>query len=212
MKGISILCLKILIIRNSGRAVNSIACWCYNRSNQDFAHRLQSLFLEQYIKKTDENLKPDSNSIQDVSAVNKTLDLFDLPVEIEKLNFKDLMKETYRDLRYSLHSNAGYRTSPFLKTENISFDLHDIIEVEKPYKILYKESLDVKKLQLFIRGIKFEVNNFESIKFLIDEINNGKPIVVKDALSMLDESWDQEIGLYILSILYQHNGINVIKN
>ncbi|MBB5644843.1 hypothetical protein [Pedobacter cryoconitis] len=190
----------------------AIACWFYNRSNQDFAHRLQSLLLEQYIKTTDENLKPDNNAIQDVSAVDKTLDLFDMPEELEKLNFKDLMKETYRDLRYSLYSNAGYRTSPFLKTEQISFDPDDIIEVERPYKILYKESLDTEKLQLFIRGIKFELNNFESIKTLVDEINNDKPIVVKDALSLLDEKWDKDIGLYILSVLYQHNGINIIKN
>lgn len=168
--------------------------------------------LEQYIKTTDENLKPDNNAIQDVSAVDKTLDLFDMPEELEKLNFKDLMKETYRDLRYSLYSNAGYRTSPFLKTEQISFDPDDIIEVERPYKILYKESLDTEKLQLFIRGIKFELNNFESIKTLVDEINNDRPIVVKDALSLLDEKWDKDIGLYILSVLYQHNGINVIKN
>lgn len=190
----------------------AIACWCYNRSNQDFAQRLQSLLLEQYLKKVDENLKPDSNPIDNVSALDKTLDLFDIPAALEQLNFKDLMKETYRDLRYSLYSNAGYRTSPFLKAESISFDLNDIIEIEKPYKILYKESLDTQKLQLFIRGTKFELNNFDGIKTLIDEINTDKPIVVKDALSILDKNWDHDIGLYILSVLYKHHGIQVIKN
>lgn len=190
----------------------AIACWCYNRSNQDFAQRLQSLLLEQYLKKVDENLKPDSNPIDNVSALDKTLDLFDIPAALEQLNFKDLMKETYRDLRYSLYSNAGYRTSPFLKAESISFDLNDTIEIEKPYKILYKESLDTQKLQLFIRGTKFELNNFDGIKTLIDEINTDKPIVVKDALSILDKNWDHDIGLYILSVLYKHHGIQVIKN
>ncbi|QZK98520.1 hypothetical protein [Flavobacterium psychrophilum] len=190
----------------------AIACWCYNRANIDFAVRLQSLLSEQYLSKKDENLKADKNHVDDVSAVNKTLDLFELPKEFEDLSFKNLLKEVYKDLRYSLYSNAGYRTSPFLKKEVISFEMDDTIELEKPYKILYKESLNKEKLQLFIRGIKFEINNFDSIKEFIDEINKGISIKVKDILSFLNKDWDSEIGLYILSILYKHNGINVTKN
>ena len=89
---------------------------------------------------------------------------------------------------------------------------HYKVDYPYTYKILYKESLNKEKLQLFIRGIKFEINNFDSIKEFIDEINKGISIKVKDILSFLNKDWDSEIGLYILSILYKHNGINVTKN
>lgn len=190
----------------------AIACWCYNRSNQDFALRLQSLLSEQYLQNTKENLKPDKNPIHNISAVEKTLNLFEIPIELEKLNFKDLMKEVYRDHRYSLHSNAGYRTSPFPKKEDIFFDMNDTIEIEKPYKILYKESSSKEKLHVYVRGKKIELNNFDCIKEFIDEINKEKPIRVDKIVSVLDKDWDKEIGLYILSVLYKNNGIDVIKN
>ncbi|MBS7233602.1 hypothetical protein KHA90_21545 [Flavobacterium psychroterrae] len=93
----------------------AIGCWCYNRSNLDFAKRLQSLFQEKVLKVTDVNLKADKNDLDDTSSVEKTLDLFDIPKDLENLSFKDVMRETYKDLRYSLYSNAGYRTSPFPK-------------------------------------------------------------------------------------------------
>lgn len=190
----------------------AIACWCYNRASIDFAIRLQSLLSEQYLSTKDENLKADKNDIDDVSGVHRTLDLFEIPQELEDLSFKDLLKEIYKDLRYSLYSNAGYRTSPFLKKEVISFEMDDTIELEKPYKVQYKESLNKEKLQLFIRGIKFEMNNFKSITVFIDEINKGHSIKVKDILSILNKEWDSDIGLYILAVLHKHNGINVRKN
>ena len=189
----------------------AIGCWCYNRSKYDFALRLQTLFLNPILKSNRENLKADNNDLNDTSDINQTLALFNFPEDLKNLSFENLMKETYKDLRYSLHSNAGYRTSPFIRSKKINLNLDNMIQIEEPYKILYKESLNTEKLHVFVRGTKIELNNFENIKHLIDEINKGKSIMINQLLKILPSEWDESIGLYILNTIYKHHGVKLLN-
>lgn len=189
----------------------SVACWCYNRSNYDFALRLQSLFADQYLQNIKGNLKPDNNPIDDVNGAEQTLELYKIPLEFKNLNFKDLMRETYRDHRYSLFSNAGFRTSPPPKNEDIYFEKDWMVQIEKPFEIKYKDSLNEEKLHVFIRGVKIELNNFNCIKSFIDEINTGNSIKIYSLLNLLDNDWNDEIGIYILTLLYKHHGISILN-
>ncbi|SEM61393.1 hypothetical protein SAMN04488505_105189 [Chitinophaga rupis] len=185
----------------------AIACWCFNRANYDFAGRLQTIIKEQYLQKSTLMLKPDTNPLDNTGGVDKTLDLYKLPPELEDLSFKDLLRATYKDLRYGLFSNAGYRTYPFPKTDNRTLLVTDTIEVEKPYKIQYYQASS--KLYIFVRGVKTEFKYFSCIENLIDTINEGKPLLVSDLLAVLPD-WDESIGLYILGLLYKHHGIRVL--
>lgn len=193
----------------SGLSV-AIACWCNNKAAYDFATRLQGMVAEKYLEKTQENLKADKNPVEDTSGVNKTLDLFNLPDEYEELSFKEMMKEIYKDLRYSLYSNGGYRKSPIATKNETDLKPESTIQSEYPFKILYKESLNKDKLHVFVRGTKLELNNFGCIKSLIDEINKGEPMQVANLLSLLDEEWDESVGIHILSLFYKYNGIVII--
>jgi hypothetical protein len=185
----------------------AIACWCYNRNNYDFALRLQALLAEQYLSASNENLKPDKNNLEDVSGVEKTLKLFNLPEELKHLTFEDLMRDIYKDLRYSLYSNAGYRTNPPPEKEPVNFGKEDVIQANHPFHIKYKEALDITKLHVYIRGTKIELNNFVCIKHFIDRINVGQPVKVRELLNLLDKEWDEKIGLYILSLMHKYHGI-----
>jgi hypothetical protein len=187
----------------------AIACWCYNRGNYDFAGRLQAIIKEQYLQRSALMLKPDTNPLDNADGVDKTIDLYKLPPELEALSFKDLLKETYKDLRYTLHSNAGYRTYPFPKTDNKTFSVTDTVEIEQPYKIRYYRT-DNDKLFIYVRGVKTEFKYFECLERFIDTINNDSPILVKDLLQTLDPAWDESAGLYILSLLYKHHGIKIV--
>lgn len=192
--------------KNKGLSM-AITFWFYNHSKERFANKLNMTVLNQFMQKSRDLLSPDKNHLDDTSGVESTLDLLEIPDSISNLSLKDLMREAYKDLRYSIHSNAGYRTSPIPLEEDVYFEMDEYIELEKPYKILYKESLDKEKLQVYIRGIKIEFNNFDCIKDLLDEINKGEPVQVKDLLNLLDEDWDEEIGLYILEELYKNHGV-----
>uniref|UniRef100_UPI00321A1150 hypothetical protein n=1 Tax=Chryseobacterium sp. TaxID=1871047 RepID=UPI00321A1150 len=169
------------------------------------------ILSEQYLKPIDGNLKPDKNALENTDAVEKTLDLFDIPEELENLTFKELMRETYKDMRYSLFSNSGYKYNPSVVNDDFVFDSDTIIVIKDPFKILYKDSLNKEKVHVFVRGIKFELNNFQCIKDVIDEINEGQEIAVGQLFDILDEDWDMDIKQYILNLFYKHNGIKIVN-
>lgn len=189
----------------------ALTLWRYNHTKDKLVQKLQHVILSQFLKNNDDLLVADKNELNDISGVEETLDIFDIPTEMENLNFKDLMREAYKDLRYSIHSNAGYRTSPFPIEEDVLVNLDDVIVLEKPYKILHKVSLNQAKLHVYVRGIKLELNNFDCIISLINEINKGYPAKVEYLLTILDRNWDQEIGFYILNLLYKNHGITIVK-
>jgi hypothetical protein len=188
----------------------AITFWRYNHTKDKLAKKLQEVLFAQFLQKNEDLLISDTNSLDDVSGLDETLSIVKIPDELENLNYKDLMREAYKDLRYSIHSNAGYRTTPLPQSQDIKFDLDDIIVIEEPFRILYKESLNKKSLHVFIRGTKVELNNFQCIKTLIDELNKGKKNKVSDLLAILDESWDKEIGIYLLDTFYKNNGIRKV--
>jgi len=188
-----------------------IACWSYNRSNVDFAKRLLGLTIENFLQPSDVMLKPDRNKLDDSSGLEKTLELYKLPEDYKNLSFDDTLKEVYRDLRYSLHSNSGYRTSPFTRDKDYSFQLSTKVEIEKPYRIIYKETKDGTMLNVFVRGIKVEFKNFSCIKTFLDEINKGAVNTAAELLGSLDPEWPDRIGFYLLNLLYLHHGISIIS-
>jgi hypothetical protein len=193
-----------------------IACWCNNRSKMDFAEQLISMLTTTYLRRiknvylrnSEDNLKPDRNPLDDTSFLNSTLSYLDFPENFTDLTFGGILKEIYKDLRYSLYSNCGYRTSPFPIPEDTAFEPGEYLQLEKPYTVLHKESLDKKKLHIFIRGEKFELNNFGCIVDLIREINLGLPVKVERLLEILDKDWEDDVKFHILNLLYKHHGVS----
>jgi hypothetical protein len=189
----------------------AVTFWRYNHTKEKLAKKLQSVISSQFLKENQDILLTDTNDVNNVDALEEVLDIFEIPKDLENLNYKDLMRQAYLDLKYSLQSNAGYKTSPFPKADEKIINSEDFIEIEEPYKILYKESLDKSKLHIYVRGIKIELNNFECIKIFIDKINNEKVLKVSDLLKILDPDWDENIGLYILSEIHKNNGIKITE-
>jgi hypothetical protein len=196
-----------------------IACWCNNRSKMNFAEQLINMLTSTYLRRIKnvylrdpvDNLKPDKNALDDTSFLDNTLSYFDFPPGFEKLTFADVLKEMYKDLRYSLYSNCGYRTSPFPIVDDAVFEPGDYLQLQQPYSIKFKESLDKEKLHIFVRGIKFELNNFKCIVDLITEINEGIPVKVERLMEILDKDWDDLVKFHILNLLYKNHGVSKIS-
>lgn len=189
----------------------ALTFWFYNHSKKRIIEKLHTLLIEQYTEDRDELLSPDRSPIENTDNIHNILSICNAPDAMMKLSYTDMLAEAYKDLRYSISSNSGYRTSPVFKNEDTEIDKGNIIILNKPFKILYKESFDHEKLHIFIRGTKLEIGNFECIKKLIDEINIGEPLSVKHLLTFKDEGWDDEIGLYILSLIFKNQGIVITK-
>lgn len=195
--------------KNKGLSI-ALTFWFYNHSKERFANKLNDIVINQFLETSKDLLAPDRGSLDDTSGVDSTLDLFDIPEHLSNLSIKELMTEAYRDLRYSIHSNAGYRTNPFEKEEDIIFNVNDYIIVENPYKILYKNTSNNEKMDIFVRGVKFELTNFECVKKMIDEINKGVKVKILDLFKILDDEWEEDIKQYILGMIYKHHGIIII--
>ncbi|MCW3465680.1 hypothetical protein [Chitinophaga nivalis] len=185
----------------------AITFWQYNHTKEKLIKKLEDAIHTQFVQKSEVVLTPDRNDLDDTSGLDDSLSILTIPDELAKLNYIDLLREAYRDVRYSIHSNGGYRTSAFGKKEKIAFEPEDVIELEQPFKILYKESLDKEKLHVYVRGVKLELNNFENIKQLVDVLNEGEPKTVSELLTILPEDWDAQIGLYILGLIHERHGI-----
>lgn len=188
----------------------ALTFWFYNHSKKRIIEKLHAVLLEQYVENNDILLPPDKNHINDLSNIDEILSIYNIPKEMNNLNFKELLKEAYRDLRYSISSNAGYRTSPFPRCSFFTMDINKRVIIERPYKILYTESLDKEKLYIYVRGIKFSFNNFNEIKKIIDEINKGVSLSIKEVLKLGSDNWNNEIGIYILSLFYKYHAIKLV--
>jgi len=194
-----------------------VACWRNNMTKFNSADALLSILRRNYLKgRTDFlyrdpelNLKPDLSPLETTSFVEETLELFQFPNEYEHLPLKEVLTNIYKDLRYVIHSNCGYRTSPFPKLdEDSEIAISDVLIQDTPFKILYRESIDKDKLFVYVRGHKLSLNNFECIGDMIDQINTGKALKVSNLLSeYLDPDWPEDVGLHILGLIYQNHGI-----
>ena len=187
-----------------------LTLWLNNHLKSDLAKKLLRVVVDQYLEESHETMRPDKNSLENLSAGEQAIDLFKVPEELANLSFKDFMHETFKDYRYSLYSNSGYWTRPFPKEEKTTYGIGDQFILEKPFKIQYVETLDKKNILIYARGTKIVLNNFDCIKNLLNEINKGQQMTVKHAFSILEDEWDESIGFYILNLLDTHNGIKKI--
>ncbi|MFP3597241.1 hypothetical protein [Chryseobacterium sp. SIMBA_029] len=186
----------------------AVTFWFYNHSKSRILNKLSEAIREQYFVSNSEPLYPDLNNLENTDGIEDTLKLIGFPEEYDSLSYKDILREGYKDIRYSLASNCGYKTSPF----PIDYDIEKIeheqeIIIEEPFKILYRENIDESKLLIYVRGVKFEFNNNVCITEFIDLINIGKPLKVITLLDVLDSSWEDDIGYYMIDLFYKHHAI-----
>jgi hypothetical protein len=187
-----------------------LTLWFNNHLKTDLAKKLLRVVIDQYLEENTETMAPDKNQIEDLSAAQQAINLFNIPKDIENLPFKDFMEETFKDFRYSLYSNAGFWTRPFPKDIETEFSVEDSICVETPFEIKYTESLDKENIIIYVRGTKLILNNHKCIKDLIEELNKGEELSVKQVFSILDKDWDEAVVFYILNLLDTHNGISKV--
>ncbi len=188
-----------------------LTLWFNNHTKNQLSRRALQVVTDQYLQDNSDILFPDLNSVSYFEGFKESLDLFNIPEELENMTFKEVLQEAYKDFRYSLYSNGGFWTRPFPVEQNFQFTNDIIVKKVSTSNILYKESVDGKKLYIYVRGTKLIFNNYACIKNMIDELNKGNDISVEKLMKMLDESWDESIGFYILNAIYLHQGIRILN-
>jgi hypothetical protein len=191
----------------------SLTFWTYNHTKFRFSRRLHAMITDQFLKENTELVTPDRNHIDDTTGIAESFSCFEFTDGLEGRSYKELIEEMYKDLRYSISSNCGYRTSPFPFREEASVVGADWSVInETPYVIKYRQSADKEKLYVYVRGHKFSLNNLPCIYTMLNRINEGGEMSVKELLVLLDKDWPEDVGLHILGLLFQHHGIIKIDN
>jgi len=186
-----------------------LACWFYNRCDYDFAGELLNRFKAYNLPRSEGMLKSDKNPVDDTSAVEPVLSLFRLE-DREDLGVKPLLREIYRDFRYSLFSNAGYRNRPIARTDDIDIGPDDAVCTDEPYKMFCRQDPRSGHYDVFVRGTKVSLRNFAGLEVIVERLNAGTPMTIAQLAGLLDDDplAAQKVR-YLLKVLHKYRGVSV---
>ncbi|NHQ81107.1 hypothetical protein HA051_05860 [Chromobacterium vaccinii] len=187
-----------------------ITIWRYNHTDDHLAKHLHQRIIKQIPVEATDDFQYDTTPLDDTSGIDHIVEKYQVADEYKQLSYSELLRKTYQDWRYCVHSNAGYRNAPFPREERANLASQDLIQIEKPYKILLRESIATEKMYIYVRGHKIEFRYFSCLIPFIAKINDGEILRVDALLKLLDASWSPNIGIYILSELHRCHGIRII--
>lgn len=188
-----------------------LTVWQYNHSNALLMASLLKKLNRSMAKPKEIVIESDRNPLDDTSGLDVTLLSHGITAGYGAMSYEGLIRETYKDHRYSLHSNAGYRGEPFLDTEPADLDEKSRITIKKPYPILTRRKINGDRMYVYIRGHRMDMNDFDYIDKLISRLNEGREAPVGELLDLLDASWDRNIGIMFLQEILKRRGIELLK-
>ncbi|MES2118788.1 MAG: hypothetical protein V4578_26710 [Pseudomonadota bacterium] len=183
-----------------------LTVWQYNHSDDLLAKHLHERLFKQVRVTQSQRIRDDRNPLDDSSALDELLAVYRVRDELKDMNYSELLRETYTEWRYCVHSNAGYRHPPFELEDAAALTPDDVVQSEYPYQIQVRTS-EAGKMQVYVRGRRIDFKHFPCVQAMIAAINQGRRHRVSELLAMLDADWDRRIGLYILDQLHQRRGL-----
>ena len=185
-----------------------IACWFNNRSNIHFAQRLVQLLRQNYLHDSGTMLRHDRRPVDDIGHLEQTLDQFDLS-EVGEASVKDTLRHIYKDFRYALFSNAGFRSSPFPNLAPAGIREDSRVRVTDPYRILARETDAQGEMTLYMRGTKVAIRELGGVRALVDALNAGRELAMAEVLALLGAPWTFATARYLLELMHKHRGIQI---
>jgi hypothetical protein len=188
----------------------AVTVWRYNHTDDRLFNNMHNLVHSNIRGQKSFAMRGDRNDADDTSALDPILSGYALADNLKGLSYADLIRETYRDWRLSLHSNAGFRGIPFARQEDGTFAASERVALEQPYQMRVKRGVIGGKMHVFVRGHKLEMRDFACIETLVNTLNDGRERSVGELLGLLDGDWPAAIGQHILGQLYRHHGIRKV--
>ncbi|MES2118787.1 MAG: hypothetical protein V4578_26705 [Pseudomonadota bacterium] len=183
-----------------------VACWCNNRSSYDFGAQLMQWVRRKYLQPSDVMLKADKNGLDDISAVEQTIALFDFP---EQSTVKDLMRDAYKDHKYAMYSNGGFRNAPLPNTAVAALGPASVVQIEEPYRFYHYLEADGGQLVLYVRGTRIALRHRPGVIALLEALNGGARLSLDAVHALLGAEWPVASVHYLLKLLHRHHGIRV---
>ena len=186
-----------------------IACWFNNRCDYDFVQELLDHVMNDHVRRSEGMLKADRNAIDDTSAVDSVLSLITLD-EKEDLALKPLLRGIYRDFRYSLFSNAGFRNRPVPSPVDIEVGPEDAAHVDEPYQLLCRDGAQPGRHDVFVRGTRVSLQNFAGLERVVALLNGGAPVTVAQLAALMDDPQAERKVRHLLKVLHRYRGVTLV--
>ncbi len=186
-----------------------IACWFNNRCDYDFVQELLKHVMNEHVRRSEGMLKADRNPIDDTSAVDAVLSLLSLE-DREDLALKPLLRDIYRDFRYSLFSNAGFRNRPVPSLVDVEVGPGDTVRTDEPYRLLCRAGARPGLQDVFVRGTRVSLRNFARLERVVELLNGGAPVTVAQLAALLDDPQAERKVRALLKVLHKYRGITVV--
>ncbi len=190
-----------------------ITVWQYTHTDDMVARDLHDRIFRQIVPTPqDVVIRADSSELDDTSGLEPITNRYRLRSGLEKLSYADLLRETYCDWRYSIRSNGGYRSSPFERDDTSDLNLDSEVQLARPFPILVRKVDESRKLHVYVRGSRWELNNFACLSKMFDAINDGERRPVRSLIALLDSDWDPAVGLFLLREIHRRRGLSVTQS
>jgi hypothetical protein len=184
-----------------------LTVWRYNHADSMLLHNLHQDIFNRLAPYVGQQQRGDSSLPECTQALDPILGKLAITEDFKGLNYEELLREIYRDRRYEIHSNGGYRAAAQVGAKPITLSEEDHVVLEHPFRMHLKLPDGGTKMYLYVRGHKIELNRFDCLVSIVETLNEGRVQPVNALLRMLDPAWKKEIGLAFLSQIARHRGI-----
>jgi hypothetical protein len=187
-----------------------LTVWQYNHSDAYLLKNLHARIGQRIATTSEVVIASDQSNPESTAGLAQALQAHDVDSAFGDKSYAQLLREAYRDSRYALHSNGGYRGAPFFIAETPDMHESSVVRIVAPYRILVRVAEEENQLHVYVRGHRIEMRNFSCIHALVEKINEGGHCAVGQLLDVLDPAWDRSIGQYFLLELYKRRGIEFV--
>lgn len=187
----------------------SLTFW-FNHYDQQTLYKKNILkYLENVLQNKNELLHPYKIKPGEDLALNE--DIFNLHQKKEHANLQTekLFKILYRDYQFEMMSNGGFMSPPDLLDQNEKeLLITKRVRGVQPFQIFYRSEKEL--LKLYVRGRQIEIPYSDAVVIAIDKLNSYEVYELSELLLPMTETWDDDVAIHVLNLIYNHNGIEII--
>ena len=197
----------------SGDFSIGVTLWFNNPTRYDFSKLMIETIQNLFIKNDQSIIESQLDYLSNENTFSDFINTLSIDKETLKAPLEDFLKHTYNEYKKCLMSNGGW--------QNIPLNYHKTIDSTKNYfpnlenkticgSNIYKirtENIN-GRLFIYVRGSRLSFKYFPELVEIIEIINSGDPIEIRDIIDRY-ENFPKEVILYFLKVLVNNKGVKI---
>lgn len=195
----------------------TLTVWLDNTPRDKYVERIVGEFLRRALNSNEILTATDILAIRDEGDSSRLGSILGLDNAFLDLRVRELILQADKAMALSLESNGGWQSPPLTWQEQAGKTLRDVtdwmahsVSLVPPFQILYRA--EGETMELFVRGRKLELTLLPQVIEMIDLLNRGEPVAVRDLMAIGDQAIPEQEMLLLISLLVDKRGLQLIEN